>query len=87
MYQLLGDAYYTFYRLGDWFNLAGMQARVPGRDIPDLYARKKFDNILEHVEVEMKAMEVVYNKIVEHPFHEELRRFREETHEKSVGKV
>lgn len=87
LYQLLGDAYYTFYRFGDWFKLAGMRTRVPGGDIPDLYARKKFDKILEHVEVEMKAMEVVYNEIIEHPFYEELRRFREEIHEKSVGKA
>lgn len=87
LYQLLGDSYYTFYRLGDWFKLAGMRARVPGEDIPNLYARKEFDKILEHVEVEMKAMEVVYSKIVEHPFYGELRRLREGIHEKSVGRT
>lgn len=86
LYQLLSDAYYTFYRFGDWFKLAGMQTRVPGRDIPRLYARKKFDKIIEHVEVEMKAMEIVYSKIVELPFYEELRRIREEAHEKVLGK-
>lgn len=82
LYQLLGDAYYTFYRLGDWFKLAGMRTRVPGADIPRLYARKKFDKILEHVEDEMEAMEIVYNRIVELPFYEELRKLREEAHEK-----
>lgn len=86
LYQLLGDAYYTFYRFGDWFKLAGMQTRVPGRDIPRLYTRKKFDKIIEHVEVEMKAMEIVYSKIVELPFYEELRKIREEAHEKVLGK-
>ena len=87
LYQLLGDAYYRFYRFGDWFKLAGMQTRVPGRDIPGLYARKKFDKIIEHAKNELKAMEIVYNKIVELPFYEELRRLREEAHEKVLGKT
>lgn len=83
LYQLLGDAYFKF---AEWsLRLAGLKQKVSGKDVPQLYANRKFSSIVRYVKNELKAMETVYTKVMEHPIYRAFLELRERPPERVLS--
>jgi hypothetical protein len=74
LYQLLGDAYS---KAVVWYSSKGVKQEIGNADVPLLYSEKKYEQIIQYVENEMKGMEAVYQGILNEPFYFELLKLRQ----------
>ncbi len=75
LYQLLGDYYL---RAKAWYSsMTPVENRVSNRDIPELYGKKEYSAIEGYVELEMQAMEFLFEALKNEEFYAELVKLRE----------
>ena len=65
LYQFLGN---DFRRMSSWLDKLGIKRKcedIMGRDIPRLYAEKKYEKIVEHNKDDLETSEQLYMKLQE----------------------
>jgi len=65
LYQFLGN---DFRKMSTWLNKLGIKAKyedITGRDIPQLYRKKKFRKIIQHNKDDLETSEQLYLKLQE----------------------
>jgi hypothetical protein len=76
IYQLLGDSFMAFAR---WKKLwIGQTGPHTGKDVPDLYYQKRYEEIVEYVNDKLDSLEHIYYSITKEPFYQELLKLREQ---------
>jgi len=74
LYQILLDGYVG---VKDWAaKKLGLRSRITGEDIPKLYKKKRYSEILAYVNDELRKMEFVYNWVVLQPWYKDLEQTR-----------
>jgi uncharacterized protein YprB with RNaseH-like and TPR domain len=86
LYQILGDSYFS---LKDWVVHTEFKRKqqYTGRDIPVLYSQKKYREILEYINTELRTQEALLNKIGKMRFYKQLVRLQKATNPEKAERL
>jgi uncharacterized protein YprB with RNaseH-like and TPR domain len=86
LYQILGDSYLS---LREWLVHTKFKntQRYSGRDIPVLYSRRKYKQILAYINEELRLQEALIDRINRMPFYKQLVRLQRATSPEKIDRL
>jgi len=76
LYQILLDSYVG---LKDWaVKKVGLSSKITGKDIPRLYEKRQYRQIVSYINKELRSTEIVYNWVLQQRWYRELDMARRE---------